>query len=577
MGDSDSDHSLKLLIKTDADLAAFKKTQAETQRTITEFKKLGKDTSALEAEFKKGQKAIADYGKETEKGSEGSRLFSGHMGEVKKSIRELGHEFPLAATALRLLTNPVGGALAIAIGMFAYFKQKLDEWNKSLDETAADAAKSMANFGAAMADARRETENAADGITAALKKIADAQKEVTDRTNEDIEAARRKERAKIALTDAGEAAELAEVDAQRKLNQADPKQGMDEVSALKREAEIKLRHEQHKIDIQNAADQAAIVPKENQLNNQILEQGRLQDVIAPLEADKVKRAAKIKDLPGEITNREETLKLAGELIKAQVERIGQVTEQEKGVRSDERELFHKSTVEPEEVKLKNLYEDQTRALKAVETAKNEQAKFTLEQKNYDAAKDALDKIRESIKDLTRDVTNLLKTAKEEAHNREQVFDINKTTEGRKLAGAIIGANKDTLPPGQLPAGVIKDPKTGEITADPKLLPGYQPPPITRPIAPAVHHEPAHELSPQEIEARGGSSAAATSAQRAKDAHDRAEQHTREIARKSAEVAEAIAKLTETVLTGHGNLAVAVQQQNVKMKALEGRIKSLLNQ
>jgi hypothetical protein len=58
------------------------------------------------------------------------------MGEVKKSIRELSHEFPLAADALRLLTNPVGGALAIGIGMFTYAKEKLDEWNKSLDEQA---------------------------------------------------------------------------------------------------------------------------------------------------------------------------------------------------------------------------------------------------------------------------------------------------------------------------------------------------------------------------------------------------------------------------------------------------------
>ncbi len=86
---------------------------------------------------KKASEALDDFSKKTEEAGKKADFLGLRMGELKKLTRELAREFPLAGQAARLMMNPIAAAFTIAIGLFAKAKEKLDEWNKSLDEAAA--------------------------------------------------------------------------------------------------------------------------------------------------------------------------------------------------------------------------------------------------------------------------------------------------------------------------------------------------------------------------------------------------------------------------------------------------------
>lgn len=132
----DSDHSLELLLKTKADLAGAKSVQAALELTIAKMKALGRETSAQEAQLTKVKSAIEAYNKAHGEGGEKMKLFGEETTEAKHAARELAEQFPLVSAALKILINPVGGVLSLAIIAFSTVKEKLDEWNKSLDETA---------------------------------------------------------------------------------------------------------------------------------------------------------------------------------------------------------------------------------------------------------------------------------------------------------------------------------------------------------------------------------------------------------------------------------------------------------
>lgn len=120
--------------------------------------------------------ALAGLGKETEAGAEHFKLFGHHAGEVKKVTRELAKEFPLAAQALRLLTSPVGGALAVGILMFVKAKEAIEEMNKASDEMIALNSKS--EFRAGIEAQKKSLEDSAIALEQWLAKLREAPSEM---------------------------------------------------------------------------------------------------------------------------------------------------------------------------------------------------------------------------------------------------------------------------------------------------------------------------------------------------------------------------------------------------------------
>jgi len=118
--------------------------------------------------------AAKDTSAALQEASGSTKLFAGEARELHKTIHELSAQFPEAGFALRLLTNPVGGVLALGILTFIKAKEAIDEWNKSLDETSEKLADPQFRAGV---EARRK---ALEEHALALAKYADRLEHLKD-------------------------------------------------------------------------------------------------------------------------------------------------------------------------------------------------------------------------------------------------------------------------------------------------------------------------------------------------------------------------------------------------------------
>jgi hypothetical protein len=101
--------------------------------------------------------------------------------ELKRQIRELGVEFPLAGQAARLFLNPLAAGISLAIGGFALMKRHLDDWNRAMDEAASrNAARDFLPGIDAATAALAEGARHAAGFRDALSQIGKGSPSVTD-------------------------------------------------------------------------------------------------------------------------------------------------------------------------------------------------------------------------------------------------------------------------------------------------------------------------------------------------------------------------------------------------------------
>lgn len=98
------------------------------------------DASDLAAAAKQGAGALNETGaaaqqesKSLEESAKKTEFLTLKKGELKKIVRELGHEFPLAGMAAKAMLNPIVFAFTSAISVFVLAKQKLEDWNKEMD------------------------------------------------------------------------------------------------------------------------------------------------------------------------------------------------------------------------------------------------------------------------------------------------------------------------------------------------------------------------------------------------------------------------------------------------------------
>jgi len=130
MGDI-KDFEMKIVAS--ADLAAAKATAQELTNVATATK-----ASAS---------AATEDGQNTEELTRKTGFLSLKKGELKKLVRELGQEFPIAGMAGRMLMNPILAGLSLGIMAFGAAKKALDDWNAALDATAAANASGILNRG----------------------------------------------------------------------------------------------------------------------------------------------------------------------------------------------------------------------------------------------------------------------------------------------------------------------------------------------------------------------------------------------------------------------------------------------
>jgi len=108
---SDNIKDFEIKIVTSADLAAAKAAAQELTNVATATK-----ASAS---------AATEDGQNTEELARQTGFLSLKKTELKKLVRELGHEFPIAGMAGRMMMNPIVASLSLGIMAFSAAKKAL--------------------------------------------------------------------------------------------------------------------------------------------------------------------------------------------------------------------------------------------------------------------------------------------------------------------------------------------------------------------------------------------------------------------------------------------------------------------
>jgi hypothetical protein len=194
-----------------------------------EFKiKITGDAASLVSSSKQSADALRDTaheveesGKKTESHNKHVEEFNLKVGEQRKLLRELGEQFPIAATAARLFMDPLVASISTGILLFSAMKEHLDEVNKALDEQSGKLADS----------------NFLDGIQARHDAIVALRKEMVD-YNYELERAVDAESAYNHKIDANTELLNAETTAIEKLNTARRETALAEIDAQEKAGKI---------------------------------------------------------------------------------------------------------------------------------------------------------------------------------------------------------------------------------------------------------------------------------------------------------------------------------------------------
>lgn len=280
MGD---EREFKIRITGDASssVAAFQQAGQAAQQTKS---KLAELTAEQKAQATDGQGAggVQEDSKNTEELTKKTGFLNLKKTELKKLVRELRHEFPIAAQAGKMMMNPVVASLTLGIGAFSYLKQKLDEWNKALDEAGArNASRDFLPGIEAKKSAMHEAAVSAAEFETALKNIGAAEDEFKTKVAGAIDKLHEFINAQAEVNSAAEAKELAEVDLKQKTGK------IDEVGAIKARAAIKERYRKMQDDLKTKGEQEELKLQESELEK--------DKATAPALAVAAKEAAKKRD------------------------------------------------------------------------------------------------------------------------------------------------------------------------------------------------------------------------------------------------------------------------------------------
>ena len=257
------EREFKIRITGDASssVAAFQQAGQAAQQTKS---KLAELTAEQKAQATAGQGAggVQEDSKNTEELTKKTGFLNLKKTELKKLVRELGHEFPIAGMAGKMMMNPVVASLTLAIGAFSYLKQKLDEWNKALDEAAErnaqrDFLPGIEAKAKALADASAE----AAAFAESLKNVGAAEDDFSKKIGVAISRLREYETAQIEVRNAEEARDLALV------NLAEKQGKMSGADAIVMRSGIKEKHRKQSEQQQSDAEYAELELKEKELEH----------------------------------------------------------------------------------------------------------------------------------------------------------------------------------------------------------------------------------------------------------------------------------------------------------------------
>ncbi len=246
MGDDIKDFQIKIV--TTADLNAAKASAQELTNVATATK-----ASAA---------AASEDGKAAENLTQKTGVLNLKKAELKKLVRELGNEFPIAGQAGRMMMNPIIASLSLGIMAFGAMKKKLDEWDAALEASAQrNASHDFLPGIEAKKEALDQAAASAAEFEVALGNIGRAEDKFKTKIQEAIDKLHEFTNAQAEVNSAGEAKELAEVDLKQKTGK------LDEVGAIKQREAIQARYRKTQDDLKTKSEQDEIKLQETELEH----------------------------------------------------------------------------------------------------------------------------------------------------------------------------------------------------------------------------------------------------------------------------------------------------------------------
>lgn len=427
MGDTPKDFEIKIV--TTADLAAAKAAAQELGNVATATK----DSAS----------AAGEDAQKTEELTQKTGFLSLKKGELKKLVRELGREFPIAGMAGRMMMNPIVASLSLGIMAFGAAKKKLEEWDAALEATAqknagkdflpgieakvaalAEGATAAANFGQSLAAI-----GAAEDVFSGKVKLA------IDKLHEYIAA-------QAEVNSAAEGKEVAQVNLKEKIGK------ITGVQAIEARGAIKEKYRKQGDDLKTKGENEALTLKEVELkHSQEQEDGLEYDAGTKRRvADELKArlAAAKANLPGAQKSLEEAEKEAQLKLEAS-------SKAEDAVRSAQ-----------QTAKVGTGFGG-SYGVQAAEGA------FSKAQQEAETAKQARDRQKRLVDEYKRDASEIPQQLLPGAETAAKIAEMKATQNVQRIVSLEpeIGTLKQTLPirqAGRQVAGGLKDQTTETETA-----------------------------------------------------------------------------------------------------------------
>jgi hypothetical protein len=206
---SDSEKSLDLMIRTTADLAAFKAASAELEYNIAKAKAMGKEYGDMEVQLGRVDGALEDYRAKTgETGEEVDKLELSHR-TLRKAMSAIGPEgAELSEAIMGAMEGPIGIVIT-ASAVFEILSKWIGEAAEKTQELAVKQAELNTSVWTAQRDAANEAADAAAKYADVLDRISAAHDDIKKKEADELEILKAKQAALEVILKAQEAAELA--------------------------------------------------------------------------------------------------------------------------------------------------------------------------------------------------------------------------------------------------------------------------------------------------------------------------------------------------------------------------------
>lgn len=252
---------------------------AGAQKTANSLEDLSRRVRSLAASYKDdldpGVKSFTWNGNKAAETAEGLTF---KKTDLKKIVKELGHEFPLLGQAMRVALSPVVGTAAVLVAVFGVVRKIFDDIRER-SNTGIFAGSLRANI-EETTKAATESELAFRSFERALATAAGAQQTLKDKTDAAVAAIRAQGVATAELDNAQKAVELARVNMQEAQGKVSGPE------AVQKRMEIEDRYTRKKLDNE-------VRTKEAELNAKRAEQERARQSgnLAQVEAEDAKKQA----------------------------------------------------------------------------------------------------------------------------------------------------------------------------------------------------------------------------------------------------------------------------------------------